>query len=249
MARHIRLGVIVPSSNTVVEPVTQAIISSIPASANLAITVHFSRFRVTQIDVSEAADAQFQTSSIVAAASLLADAGVDVIAWSGTSGGWLGFERDQALCAAMEQATGVPATSSIAALNRLLARLEAKRFALVTPYVRRVNEAIRKNYAAVGYEVGPERDRCLDLTVNADFGRVTEEQLDGMVAQVAGQGRADVVAVYCTNLRGARRAAVWEAEYGVVVLDSVATAVWGMLKAVDVSPSCVQGWGSLFSVD
>ncbi|EXJ95091.1 hypothetical protein A1O1_00209 [Capronia coronata CBS 617.96] len=246
MVRRVRLGVIVPSSNTVLEPLTQAIVASIN-HPDIEVTVHFSRFRVTKIDLTEDGNSQFTTNAMLAAAQLLADAEVDVIGWSGTSAGWLGFDKDESLCREIHNATGVPATSSIQALNELLRASKAEKMGLVTPYLGSVVDAIRKNYAAIGWEIFPERERHLDLTQNTDFGLVTESQLDSMAADVAKQG-ADVVAIYCTNLRGARRAAEWEKSHGVVVLDSVATTVWGMLKMVDVPPSAVVGWGSIFSM-
>ncbi|KAK4936764.1 hypothetical protein LTR10_022421 [Elasticomyces elasticus] len=246
MARTVRLGVIVPSSNTALEPLTSSIISSIQ-DPNLEITVHYSRFRVTTISLSDDANVQFQLDPMLSAAHLLADAEVDVIGWSGTSSGWLGFEKDETLCKAIQDATGIPATSSILALNELLGETHAQRLGLVTPYVKNVNDAIRKNYTNLGYEITDQRERHLGRTKNTEFGLVTESQIGDMVAHVAGDG-ADVVTVYCTNLRGARAATEWEREHGIIVLDSVATTVWGMLRKVNVQPSVVQGWGSIFEI-
>jgi len=265
MVRRLRLGVIVPSSNTAVEPNTSAILSSInDHNPDLDISVHYSRFRVTTIDVSPDANAQFLLEPMLTAAHLLADAAVHVIGWSGTSSGWLGFERDEILCHAIQDATGIPATTSILALNSLLPLVSVlgnrkstadanspsqnKKLGLVTPYVKPVNDAIRENYASIGIHITDDRDRYLGMTKNTDFGNVTDTELDEMVSHVARQGGADVVAIYCTNLRGARRASVWEKEHDIVVLDSVATTVWGMLRTLGVQPSCVEGWGSIFTI-
>ncbi|KAL6246351.1 hypothetical protein RBB50_006587 [Rhinocladiella similis] len=244
MVRNIRLGVIVPSSNTALEPLTSAIVSSID-DPDVKVSVHYSRFRVRTIDVSPDANAQFSLSPMLAAAQLLADAAVDVIGWSGTSSGWLGFQQDEVLCKAIQDTTGVPATSSIVSLNELLHRVKAKRFGLVTPYIATVNEAIRENYRSIGYDITSDRERFLGMTKNADFGNVDEPQLDRMVSEVVEAG-ADVVAIYCTNLRGARRAPRWEREYGIVVLDSIATTVWGMLQVTGVDVSRIKDWGSIF---
>src|SRR4051794_22014579 len=104
MTRPVRLGMLTPSSNTVLEPVTSAMLSGLPE-----VTAHFSRFKVTEIALSEQALGQFNDSEILRAAELLAHAKVDVIAWNGTSAGWLGFERDVQLCDRIKQATGIPA--------------------------------------------------------------------------------------------------------------------------------------------
>ena len=86
------------------EPVATAMVAGLPE-----VTVHFSRFRVTEIALSQQALAQFDDSEILRAAELLAHAKVHCIAWNGTSAGWLGFERDVRLCERITAATGIPA--------------------------------------------------------------------------------------------------------------------------------------------
>src|ERR1700743_3592095 len=113
MAKRIRLGILTPSSNTSLEPLSQAIVSKLPN-----VSVHFSRFTVLKISLEDDALAQFQTQKILEAARLLADANVDIIGWSGTSSGWLGFHADEELCETITAATGVPATTSVLALNK-----------------------------------------------------------------------------------------------------------------------------------
>ncbi|MBC8831734.1 Asp/Glu/hydantoin racemase, partial [Escherichia coli] len=68
---------------------------------------------------------QFDDDKIIQAAMLLADAKVDVIAWNGTSSGWLGFEADERLCERITAATGIPATTSVLALNEILKKTNA----------------------------------------------------------------------------------------------------------------------------
>jgi maleate isomerase len=67
------LGMLTPSSNTVLEPVTAAMLSGLDD-----VSAHFSRFPVTEIALSSAALAQFDDAPILAAAGLLAHAKVDV---------------------------------------------------------------------------------------------------------------------------------------------------------------------------
>src|SRR4051794_30576778 len=111
MAPRVFLGMLTPSSNTVLEPVTTAMISGLPE-----VTAHFSRFRVTEIALSGPALAQFDDSESLRAAKVVAHAKVNVIAWNDTSSGWLGFERDARLCARITQATGTPACTAMLAL-------------------------------------------------------------------------------------------------------------------------------------
>src|SRR4051812_4843002 len=107
MTGQVRIGMLTPSSNTVLEPLTQAMLAGVSG-----VTAHFSRFRVTEISLSEGALAQFDDRPILAAAELLADARMDVITWNGTSAAWRGFETDLELCERITAVTGVAATSS-----------------------------------------------------------------------------------------------------------------------------------------
>src|SRR5271170_581211 len=75
MTERIRLGMLTPSSNTTLEPVTAAMLRGLPG-----VTAHFGRFRVTEIALAQAALKQFDDSEILRAAELLAHAKVDVIA-------------------------------------------------------------------------------------------------------------------------------------------------------------------------
>ena len=238
MTKRALLGMLTPSSNTTLEPVTTAMISGLPE-----VSAHFGRFRVTEIALSEAALGQFDDSEILRAAELLADARVDVIAWNGTSSGWLGFEADERLCRRITEATGVAACTSVLALNELFGLTGVKRFGLVTPYLDEVQAAILKNYATHGFECVAERH--LGLRDNFSFSQVQADMLRAMVREVA-QAKPEAITIFCTNLRGAPLVAELEAETGIPIYDSIATAVWKSLRLVGADPGRVQGWGQLF---
>ena len=239
MTRPIRLGVLTPSSNTALEPLTSALAAAVPGCS-----AHFSRFRVTEISLSQQALGQFDDSKILAAAELLADAKVDVIAWSGTSAGWLGFDADRRLVERIRERTGIAATTAVLALNELLARRGVTRLALVTPYTADVQQRILANYRTLGIDVVAERH--LGICINHDFALVEPEQLRALMREVAA-ARPQAITTFCTNLRAAQLAEQVETELGIALLDTVSTTVWGQLSAVGVDPAAVRGWGSLFS--
>lgn len=249
MATQIKLGILVPSSNTSLEPLTSAILSSL-----LNVSVHFSRFPVTHIALSQDALSQFDDAPILFAAQLLADAQVDIIGWSGTSAGWLGFEADEKLCQIIEGKTGVKATTSVLALNKLLSMVREGnanelQFGLVTPYLDDVQAAIQSTYAKAGFEIKAESH--LSKTVNVEFARVDEATLDGQMEDVVSRLGAGTkgVSTFCTNLRAAQRAQHWEAKYeGLLVFDTVATVVWDMLRLTGVDYKQIKGWGKLFEM-
>ena len=234
----IRLGILTPSSNTALEPLTCEIVRSLPGA-----TVHFSRFRVTEIGLGAGALGQFDEAPILAAAQLLADAKVDVIGWSGTSAGWLGFERDERLCERIRSQTGVPATTAVLALNELLRIRQVRTLALVTPYTQDVQQRIVENYRAIGITVVAERH--LGIRDNHAFAAVEPHRLRELIDEVAAQ-RPEAITTYCTNLRAAPLAASVEADTRIPLLDTVSTTVWGMARMAGLSPAGITGWGELF---
>lgn len=236
--KRIRFGIVTPSSNTALEPLTQQIISQLPG-----VSVHFSRFRVLQIALSSDALAQFDNKPIIEAARLLADAKVDVIGWSGTSSGWLGFEADEKLCEEITTATGVPATTSVLGLNKLIKRLRITNMALLTPYTDDVQSAIIKTYARSGVNCSLENH--LGKHDNASFGYISEEVLDAGFRELTARG-ATSVSVFCTGLRAAQLVDGWERKTGAIVLDTVATVLWDMCIKTGVDMKCIEGWGSIF---
>ena len=234
-----RLGMLTPSSNTALEPVTCAMLAGVDG-----ISAHFSRFRVTEIALSESSKAQFDHSEILRAAELLAHAKVDVIAWNGTSASWLGFDRDERLCERITEATGIPARTTVLAYRDLFRKLPAARIGLVSPYTVDVQERIMAVWRSRGLHCIAERH--LSLADNFSFAEVPEAEVARLIEGVAGEG-ADAVVVLCTNMRGAKVAECLERKLGVAVLDSIAVTLWACLIAADVDPHLIRGWGSVFA--
>lgn len=240
-AAVVRLGMITPSSNTVLEPLTQAILAPLFPE----ISVHFQRFRVTSIGPSETSFGQFDQANLLAAAALLADAKVQVVAWSGTSGSWLGIAHDRRLVDAIGAACGASATTSVLALEEALHRLEVRRLGLVTPYMAEIQRRIITGYGARGIAVVAEEH--LEESGNFGFATHGEATIARLVRAVAAR-RPDAIAVLCTNLRGARIAPALEAELGIPVLDSVSVTVWKSLALAGVASGRIRGWGRLFDL-
>jgi maleate isomerase len=234
-----RVGVLTPSSNTVLEPLTAAMLAGLPD-----VSAHFARFPVREISLGAAALEQFEIEPILAAARLLADARVHAIVWSGTSSGWLGFETDEALCRAIAAATGIAAGTSVLALNEIFRLTGVRRFALVTPYLDEIQARIVGHYAAAGYQCVAERH--LGDPGNFSFADYGEELIADLVRAVAAT-RPDAITVFCTNFRGAAIAPALEAETGVPVYDTVATGIWQGLRLAGADPGRIRGFGRLFS--
>jgi maleate isomerase len=239
MSKRVRLGMLTPSSNTALEPMTAAMLADLPD-----VTAHFSRFKVTEIAVSDASDRQFDEEEILRAAELLADAKVDVVAWNGTSASWLGLERDERLCQRLTEATKIPACTSVLAFREIFERTGATRVGLVTPYDDAVQQKIVRNFRNAGFDCSAERHA--GLTENFAFAEVSDRDIAGMARAVASEG-AEAVAIVCTNMRAAPLVERLEAELGIPVYDSVAATLWKGLQLAEVAPASIRGWGRLFS--
>jgi maleate isomerase len=238
-AAPVRLGMLVPSSNTVLEPYTAAMLAPFGDAAS----VHFARFRVVEISLTAASTGQFALEPILEAADRLAETLPRLIAWNGTSAAWLGLDRDRALCAAITARTGVEATSTMLAYEAVLARMGVRRLGLVTPYLPEIQSRIIENFAAQGIEVVSEVH--LSDKGNHSFADYSAEAVADLVRKVA-QAGPDAIAIICTNFRGAPLAEVLEAELGIPVLDSVALTAAFCLKVAGLDASLVTGWGEVF---
>lgn len=239
MIHPVRLGMLTPSSNTALEPITNAMLAGIAD-----VSAHYSRFKVTEIALSESALRQFDDNEILRAAELLAHAKVDVIAWNGTSASWLGFERDERLCERITASTGIHACTTVLAYRDVFRRLGIARIGLVTPYSQEVQDKIIAKWGSEGLQCVAERH--LSLQDNFSFAEVPEQQVASLIEDVVREG-CEAVAVVCTNMRGAGVAAPLEQKLGVPVFDSIAVTLWACLVATGVDPARIRGWGGLFT--
>lgn len=219
-----RIGILLPSSNTVVETETMALLP--PGSS---VTAHFARFRVVTIAAEHESHLQFELEPMVQAAALLADMQPDALLWSGTAASWLGFDHDNAFRATVTAQTGIPCYGTVQIINEILERLGVRRIALVTPYVAAIEGAIIANYAAAGIEtVAAER---MDITDNIRMAARMPEEIAGMIRRVAEAGPQAII-VMCTNLRGAPVVEALSAELGIPVIDSVRAVVQDLVKRI-----------------
>jgi maleate isomerase len=235
----IRLGVLTPSSNTVLEPLTAAM------AAEAGVTAHFARFPVTEISLDPAALRQFHHGPMLAAAALLADARMDVILWSGTSAGWLGFDADTHLVEAISAATSIPATTSVTGLNDALAAIRARTIGLLTPYTADVHARIVRNYAALGLDVVDGHN--FGTSENFQFAGIPSSSIISALRDLSAS-RPDALVTFCTNMAAARCAPEVEAATGIPVFDTVATGVWKGLQVAGVRATALAPrWGTLFT--
>jgi maleate isomerase len=195
---------------------------------------------VTSIGLDDRELAQFGPEAMLPAAALLRDADVDVIAWGGTSGSWLGVGADRELCGKIQSEFHVPATTSTLAIIDGLRAYGVKRYGLVTPYLNDVAERLVGVYAAEGFDCSGARN--LGMRKNSEFAAVPADQIEDLVRSVA--SGSDAVAIVCTNMAGAPLVRGLEQELGIPVVDSLTATVWRSLDLVGPGDR-LRNWGSL----
>ena len=121
------IGTITPSGNLTVERVTAAILADFPE-----VSGHYSRTPVS--GSKDPFPKDYDWDGMLTAARLLGDGNVDVIVWNGSKGAGLGFAPDVELCKRITDLTGIKATTSILAMERVLLSKKMHRIAIVTPY-------------------------------------------------------------------------------------------------------------------
>ncbi|MCD7835828.1 MAG: aspartate/glutamate racemase family protein [Lachnospiraceae bacterium] len=234
-----KIGMLTPSSNTTLEPICSGMVHGLEK----LVTMHYGRFEVTKISLEEDALNQFDTAPMLEASRLLSHADVDVIAWNGTSGGWLGLDADLKLCKDIEEYTGIPATTSMISQLKAFEKYGVKKIHLVTPYLTDINEKLIDFYKKADIRV--VNSVCLNQYVNRSFALVTQDKIMEMFAQVC-TAEADGVSVVCTNLPAMWSVPALEEKYRIPVYDTINTVVWDTLRMVGIDSSVVKGWGSLF---
>ena len=198
-----RIGIVIPSSNVVIEPlVAQHFCKSDD-------TVHFSRLGVVEIKLDAESLAQFEMGEQLSAAQKLSDAHVDAVVWGGTSSSWLGIERDEEYCKLIREKIGVPTTTCVLEMNLKLASL--------TPYTDDIHNRILDNYEKLAFPRPTGQN--LGGTLSNDFASISPSTLEDMVWSVA-KDSPDVIMIMCTNLRGAAVAKNLSKRLGIPIIDS-----------------------------
>lgn len=236
-----KIGMLTPSSNTVLEPICSKMTVGLEN-----ITCHYARFEVTKISLEEDALSQFDFEPMLKAAEMLAHAEVDVIAWNGTSGGWLGFDVDSELCRKITERTGIPATTSMLAQIEAFKENEVKTLHLVTPYVPEINELIAEQYEK-HCGIRTIGRQGLAQTVNRSFSQVTDERIEEMIKAVSVE-EADGISIVCTNFPAVTKADYYEKKYGFLLYDTITVLLWQCMRMIGEDPSDIKGWGKIFGV-
>lgn len=231
-----RIGLIVPSTNTINEPEFWRMA---PEGVGIFTARAMLQGRATPESYFEMAKA------VSGAADQLATAEVDIVAYGCTSGSFVCPMED--LIDDMQTRTGRPALAAAGAVVAALRALGARRVALATPYIDFVNQREREFLQEQGFEVVSLE--ALDLGHTQEerrgIGRVPPEAIDRL-ARLADRPEADVVFISCTNLASLGVVERLEAELGKPVITSNQACFWACLRRLGLRDA-IPGFGRLLS--
>lgn len=229
-----RVGLLVPSSNTVMEP---DLWRALPAGA----TLHIGRMYLE--DTTPEGEERMLDQHALPAARDLATAKPDLIIFGCTSAGALrGNAYDADLCRRISEASGVPTVSVIASVRRALAATGARRVGVVTPYVDALNQPIRASLEADGIEVA--RIAGLGISDNVRIAEVpVAEVVDFAVRELHGLP-IEAVFVSCTNFPAVAALPELERRFEVPVVTSNQAAIAATLDLLAAAAAPAAGDGS-----
>jgi len=187
----LRVGLIVPSSNTVMEPDFHR---QIGAPAIVSTT------RILLEDVTREAETRMLEEDLPPAIKLIGTTGPHVIVFGCTSAGALGkLSHDDAISRLIEQRTGAKAVTVLRAVLTQLSLLRPQKIAVLTPYVEDLTSSIARSLAEAGFSV--IKAAGMGIKANLEIGRVTPPEILRFVkAQLSGID-PDCLFLSCTNWR------------------------------------------------
>ncbi|MCR9254813.1 MAG: aspartate/glutamate racemase family protein [Alphaproteobacteria bacterium] len=151
------------------------------------------------------------------AATLLPGTPFDVIAYACTSASLLiGHEGvEKAIHQAHPEAK---VATTMAAVAAALHRRQAKRIAMVTPYIGAINEAMADYLEADGFTL--IRAASFNEPDDNNVARLSAEAIWGAVKELGQAPEVEAVFVSCTNIRAVGHIHEWEAEIGKPIVSS-----------------------------
>ncbi len=192
-ARPARVGLMIPSSNTMMEV---DFTRDLPPGAAL----HTARMYME--DTTPAGENRMLDEFALPAARDLGTARPDVVVFGCTSAGALrGNDYDAELCERIGEVTGAPVVSTIGAVRAAIEASGCNSIGVITPYVDELNEKIKASIEADGTQVAVIAG--LGITENFEIAEVSAAEIvafaERALGALAAAGSIGLVFASCTN--------------------------------------------------
>jgi maleate isomerase len=228
---RLRIGMLVPSGNVVIEPQVNAMLP--PGVALYA----------TRLPLRGSAEAELlaMVENVEEASRLLAHAAPGLIAFNCTAVSTYSKAMEADIGRRIAAASGLPVLMTSSAITEALKTFRARKIVLLTPYIPEVNLREAKFLAESGFEVLAEAG--LGLNTNAEMALLEPEAW----LRLGHQNRkadADAYLVSCTAVRSAEVIDALEQALGRPVVTSNQAIAWHCLRKGGIEDK-VRGFGAL----
>ena len=229
-----RIGVIVPSVNTVVEPWFSAVCPP-------GVTVHAARMFLDNNCTTEALVRMDRDEGMRAVKQIMSCRPASVAYCCTASSIVQGLEYDGRLNHELNHAAGVPAFTATSAIIEALHAVGAKRIAVCSPYTKVIDNAEHKFFSAAGFEI--LGSAYLGI---ADAFKLADPTADEIFAlwEKSWNAHADASLISCLNLNSQQVIDRIEQRSGKPVVTSTQATLWKLLRAAGVEDR-ISGYGTL----
>lgn len=247
LSRTLRIGQIVPSSNTTMETEVPAVLRARELIAPERFSFHASRMRMKNVTAQELAamDADSDRCALE-----LSDARVDVMGYAclvAIMSMGLGYHREAEARLhqrTVENGAAAPVVTSAGALVDGLKALNARKISLLAPYMKPLTQRVIAYIENEGIEVVDSIS--LEIADNLEVGRQDPRAPIEITRRLNTRGVDALVASACVQMPSLPALQPIEDRVGLPVLSSSAATAYQMLRRLGLSTR-VPGFGSLLS--
>ncbi|MEP7246949.1 MAG: Asp/Glu racemase [Gammaproteobacteria bacterium] len=245
--RLIRVGQIVPSSNTTMETEIPAMLRAREAVASERFTFHSSRMRMKRV-VKEELEAMDRDSDRCALE--LSDARVDVLGYAclvaimSMGKGYHRISQQRLAGVTQQNGAAAPVVNSAGALIEALHTMGMKRISVLCPYMKPLTQLVVDYIESEGVEV--KDYLALEIPDNLLVAAQDPAELLTLYKRLDRGGIDGIVLSACVQMRSLPSIDTVEREAGIPTLSAAVATTWGMLKALRL-PTHIPGCGALLS--
>jgi maleate isomerase len=214
-ARAFRIGLIVPSSNTVMEP---------DFHRQLGAAAIVSTTRIFLEDVTRQAEIRMLEEDLPQAVERIRTTSPHVVVFGCTSAGALGtLAHDRTIAERIARESGADAITVLDAVLRRLQAIRPAKLAVFTPYVEDLTNSIVRCLSEAGFCL--VKAAGMGLIANLEIGQVAPAEIVQFVeSQIAGFD-ADCVFLSCTNWRAIEAIPVLQSQLRIPIISSNQAAI------------------------
>lgn len=210
-----RVGLLVPSSNTVMEP---------DFHRHLGREYVVSTTRIFLEHVTREAEVRMLEDELPKAVALIRTAVPELVVFGCTSAGALGtLAHDDEIGAMIGKGVNAKAVTVLRAVLMQLRTLGARKVAVFTPYIEDLTNSIASSLAEAGFP--PLKAVGMGIRANLEIGRVTPAEIVSFVeSQIAGCV-PDCLFLSCTNWHAIEALEPLQRKFGIPVISSNQAAI------------------------